>query len=141
MLFEQINLSSILAMGLMCLNKITLKKKKDFTSKAILLTLSIMFIMNTIFLNIDRSRSFYVISWIRTYQVVDSKELDLTEIKSTEAKNVIAVEQRIKEGISRGVIKESNDKFELTLVGEILYRFSDSTAKLFKLNGWFENKL
>lgn len=98
------------------------------------------FITSFFLLNIDRSRSFYVLEWTKKELILLREgQLDLNKIHSSEALNKVAIEQRIEEQINRGLMKRGPDRTYLTGTGIFLVKFSDYLSKLFVLRGWQEN--
>ena len=92
-------------------------------------------------LNIDRSRSFYVLGWVKSHQIEKSVSgITLRYIQSKEKKPNSAIEQRIEEHISRGIFRvNKNNVLELSTSGSILYYLSEASAEIFNLNGWKVN--
>jgi predicted transcriptional regulator len=66
--------------------------------------------------------------------------LILTGVKSHEALNADAIDSRLNEQISRGLINKLNGGYELTLRGSLMVKIADILSILFKLQGWNENK-
>jgi hypothetical protein len=91
-------------------------------------------------LNIDRSRSFYLISWISQNKLNYNKGEIEINVKSPEAKDKEAIEFRLEEQISRKIVKIELDKISLTILGKLIYFTSEKTSQLFSLKGWKENK-
>jgi hypothetical protein len=90
-------------------------------------------------LNVDRSRSLYVLSWVR-YEKIElvNDTLDLEKVYSSEKLNSRAIEQRLEEQISRGLVF-NNGKFKLTFRGKMTVQFADFIGSKFSLNGWEMN--
>lgn len=144
-LFEQI-LASTAVCFIVFLVKGLLSSKRLLTSSeylAWLLFVSIFFCFgaSVTLLNIDRSRSFYVLSWVDAGVVSGSiSKPDLKNVKSLEKIDVNAISQRLSEQSQRGLISVSNNEFSLTIGGRILVTLSKSLSNLFKLNGWNLNR-
>jgi hypothetical protein len=87
-------------------------------------------------LNIDRSRSFYLLSWVR-YEKIEfvNGKLDLENVRSSEKLNSEAIGQRLAEQVSRGLVSNEG-KFELTFRGKMTVKFSDFISSKFSLKGW-----
>lgn len=142
LLYEQINLTAFSAVVVIYFFrnpdwKVNIREK---ISQILLLTISISFILNTVLLNVDRSRSFYVLSWVSNNQIaIVSDDLKIT-VRSKEAMNYDGVKLRLNENISRGLIKENDGGFALTSRGEILLSISKTFANLFNLNNWKANE-
>jgi len=92
--------------------------------------------------NIDRSRSFYVLSWVNAGEVVNSGDnLDLSKVNSDEKLSTIAIQNRLSEQYQRGYVDFKENKWILTMKGRALLAISNWLATEFKLNGWIENKM
>jgi hypothetical protein len=92
--------------------------------------------------NIDRSRSFYVLSWVNAGQVVNNGDnLDLSKVNSDEKLSTIAIQNRLSEQYQRGYVDFKENKWILTMKGRALLAISNWLATEFKLNGWIENKM
>jgi hypothetical protein len=102
------------------------------------LSLVLMFLNQSVLLNIDRSRSTFVLAWVdRGFVTLDSSsEIQIRGSKSPEATNEIASVQRVEENYQRGLIKLEDGKFHLSMIGKVLLAFCDWTANFFDLRGW-----
>jgi hypothetical protein len=118
---------------------VTLLFKIDKT-KILIMTLIFYFIYSFLLVNIDRSRSFYVLSWVKLYQISSDLPHNLNQIKSSEAINRSAISQRLAEQKTRGLIKEEGGYLKLTNIGNFLFSISNLFAKIFNLSNWFYHK-
>jgi len=92
-------------------------------------------------LNIDRSRSFFILEWVNC---APSNQLYVIEskIESFYGKGELAAfNLRLAEHQARGLIVNKGNTIELTPLGVLLFRFSDLTATSFNLSGWKLNKI
>ena len=114
---------------------------------AVVVLLLISFVSSTVLvqtqtlLNIDRSRSYFILEWI---ECSPSKELLLVQNKITSvfgAGEIGAFNLRLVEQETRGFIAREGDTVNLTRLGSILFRFSEISAGVFKLSGWETNKI
>ena len=113
---------------------------KEITVFIILFAVTITQIFTGVLVNIDRSRSFYVLSWIHKSEIkVVSEGYDLKNIHSMEKLNNLAINQRIDEQISRGLVVLEDKKLRLSFIGTTLVNISDKTAQIFDLKGWKAN--
>ena len=97
-------------------------------------------ILTSTIVNIDRSRSFYIIAWVYENEVKQSNlQVDFTEVLSSEKKNSNGMSERLQEQIARGFIRNEGSMLKLTLKGAILYEISSGMASIFHLEGWFRN--
>jgi hypothetical protein len=141
LIFDQINLLSIiyvLVLALIILRRGVLRY--ELLVFAVISTLALGQTFTNVILNIDRSRSFFVLSWIR-YHEIDYKvdKFDVTKVRSDEKESQGAINNRIEEQITRGLVIQSKEKIELTTMGKIIVSISDQLAKIFSLNGWWTN--
>lgn len=113
---------------------------------SILLTLVIALLFfyqsaTSILINIDRSRSFYVLSWINKYQIGSSlNQNQFDSVRSSEKNSVVSIQKRIIEQESRGLVFKNGNVFSLTRLGKVTLGLSNYFAKLFRLQGWYQNK-
>ena len=97
-------------------------------------------LFNSVVLNIDRSRSFYVLGWVRSDEIrLENAGYDLSLVHSEEKLSKKAITVRINEQISRGLIRKDSHKISVSLSGKVITSAADSFAKFFHLAGWFSN--
>lgn len=147
-IFEEIVLASILATVLtfgftLYLNKVT----SSINSMRLLsyvnligLMLSLLVLPYTL-LNVDRSRSFYVLSWVDQGRVTVENGQIILEVKSKESADIAGVDLRLKEQAERGLIREGNGVYKVTNLGKLTLRIANLLAKLFNLTNWEANKV
>ena len=88
----------------------------------------------------DRSRSFYVLSWVDNGSISSSDgELNF-QIKSSEASDINGVALRLKEQIGRGLVQEVNGRYQLTPTGDLYISVANFLADLYRLENWDANK-
>ncbi len=142
LLFEEINvitaLSTLIILFMRTSNKHQLNIKK--IKESIVMFLAVSFLVNSVMLNIDRSRSFYVLSWVANGQVYIAPAENKLMIISPESSNVKGVYQRIEENKARGFITELDNKYELTFAGKIFLNVTNTIAKTYDLKNWNSNK-
>jgi hypothetical protein len=92
-------------------------------------------------LNIDRSRSFYVLSWVDESKVYFENGQIVLEVRSTESTDIAGVDLRLKEQEQRGLIREENGVYKVTNIGKLTLRIANLLAKLFNLSNWEANKV
>ncbi len=96
-------------------------------------------------LAVDRSRSFYVLSWVEKgwfNYAGASLNLDPTVVRGDidlDTDNLEPIQQRIDEQISRRLIEIKGEKIQLTPIGELFLSTSNLTATLFNLKNWKTN--
>jgi hypothetical protein len=141
LLFEQVNFSVVLVCTIFLLFRPVSSARFTFVNlRGYLITaLAIAFLLNTLFLNIDRSRSFYVLAWVSNGQVENIDGKMKVSSPSLEALNQKAAKIRIEEAQSRGLLDIENNQYRLTFLGELLLSSSNVLANLFELEQWKEN--
>jgi len=146
-LFEEIVFVSILA-ALITLGFTLYLKKVGFFSESIsllcyvnllALMLSILVLPYSL-INIDRSRSFYVLSWVDQGEVSIKNGQTVVKVESTEAADTAGVELRLKEQQQRGLIQEANGKYKVTNMGKLTLEIANLLARIFNLKNWEANK-
>ena len=146
-LFLQINLGFILFAALSFISFFAVKNyfSNELRYVILLFVIASMLVFQSsqfLLLNIDRSRSFYVISWVKNHDIaVTFSGYDLLEVKSDEKMSQSAIANRIDEQVDRGFITVESSHLELSKVGLMLYVISDRVAGIFRLDGWLINKL
>ena len=91
--------------------------------------------------NIDRSRSFYVLSWVNLNKVqIKSGELVLS-VNSSESVDKLGVLLRIQEQQQRGLVNEIEGTYRATRYGKVLLRIANFLAQLFNLQNWKTNRI
>ncbi len=92
-------------------------------------------------LNIDRSRSFYVLSWVEKSKVFETaSKLDLSKVKSNERLNSEAIQVRLDEHVSRGLIRFDENQYVITKLGRVYLLVAQYAAKIFRLDNWSKNE-
>jgi hypothetical protein len=142
-LFMQINLTG----GLYAITYLLIFRIQSysFTREAVLSSVTAFLIFFNTYqftlLNIDRSRSFYVLYWVDQYQLSKSFLFeDLKSVKSQERLNVVAVAERIVEQEKRKLIAEKNGSYQLSRLGHLTILFAEFLSDLFVLKNWDKNK-
>ena len=96
-------------------------------------------------LAIDRSRSFYVLSWIES-GIFAKNDNQLVLVRNNlpnsidlDRANLTPINQRIEEQISRKLVTVKGSKLFLTSSGEIMLNISIISARIFNLSSWKSN--
>ena len=148
-LFEQIMLSALLAAFFVLVTVLLLSRNSFIPSQRIptiswLILVSLLLIVtlgpNTV-MNVDRSRSFYVLSW------VEKSAIELTEdgrlvlnVNSPEKSNLVSIKERLDEQSARGLIEFRDQSYFLTWRGKLTLNIAEFLASFYKLDGWFKNR-
>ncbi len=146
-LFTQINLSILCGFALSSFILLARKKgnAKRFSRANLHLLITVQLIVFILLqfslVNIDRSRSFYVLSWANQNKVFQSRTgVTLVNVQSPEKLNSLAIQVRIDEQIQKNLLKLQGDKIEPSMGGKMMVLIADSLANLFKLENWKLNK-
>ena len=86
--------------------------------------------------NIDRSRSFFVLKWVAQYSESGVTILELGKIKNLSANEKFAIEKRILEQSQMGFISKKQDKFYITKAGKLLVFVFENFASIENLDGY-----
>ncbi len=135
LVFEKVTFSSLtLAIFLIIIKKI------NYQRLTIILTIYIC--LTQLFVNIDRSKSFYVLYWIENNEI----EYDLTNLTFlvkvpdiNSRTNEFDFIQRVQEHKIRGLVTQNGKRISLTSAGKVILKISDLSAKFFRLKGWVGN--
>ena len=146
-LFEQIIFTVCLSAGLSMLFFLLKIKvlsgrfnRDEFISLVVISGLLGFLILPLSLVNVDRSRSFYVLSWVDNGSISSSDgELNF-QIKSSEASDINGVALRLKEQIGRGLVQEVNGRYQLTPTGDLYISVANFLADLYRLENWDANK-
>jgi hypothetical protein len=142
LIYEQINISILISSSFYAFWVLRHRKIPLFflMKKFVVLSLAVSLVLNLSILNIDRSRSFYVLSWIKNKSISIDENRLLINIQSLEGRNRQAVIQRITEARSRGLLHSTTEEIKLTTLGEVFFFGSNQIAEFYNLSGWFENE-
>lgn len=113
----------------------------DKVIASVCLAIVLMSLNQTFLLNIDRSRSTFVLAWVDKNLVYsDSKNrIYFNGVESLENLNQEASAQRVMENVQRGLIEPFDRSFKLTASGKFLLKLCEFSADFFDLRGWKEN--
>jgi len=137
-LFEQIIIVGFLN-GFLLLLLLSWKKGDCQATIVEVLLVATLFIglANFSLVNIDRSRSFYLLAWTDQGKVRESSlQLDLGMVMSKENQNIEAIEKRLYEQVSRGLISINDNVYYLTDSGKVYLFISSNLANWFDLQNW-----
>lgn len=146
-LFEEIIYASILSTLLTIGSTFFLKSRKLLhDSNRLLVYINIIALLVSILilpytlLNVDRSRSFYVLSWVDQNKISKFGDQFLVQVQSSESLDIPGVKQRVEEQQQRGLIRENNGVYQVTEIGSSMLGVANFLAKLFNLENWESNK-
>ena len=132
LIFEKIIASTLILI-------IVLLLVKKFNYKRLSIILIVWILMILLFVNIDRSKSFYILFWVENNKISISgdNETYLKNFPKIKSRiNEYDFTQRIKEHEARGLISSGNGELFLTKSGKLMLLTSDLLARIFRLKGW-----
>lgn len=148
-LFEAIIFSSIVSALFLVLLAYVLWHMKILTIQlvpticwALITSMLIVVILgpNTV-MNIDRSRSFYILSWVQNGGIrIDEDGKLLIQVDSPERLNTRGIQERLLEQSSRGLLELRGQTYYLTNTGKITLAVANTIANFYHLDGWFKNR-
>ena len=136
-LFEQIVIIGFLGGFLFLIFSAMTVRFKTTTSEVLLVSILFISLANLSLVNIDRSRSFYLLAWVGDSKVFQyDSRLDLSMVLSSESSNIDAIKVRLNEQISRGLVSQGGSEYSLTNLGKTYLLISDILADWFELENW-----
>lgn len=146
-LFEEIIYASILSTLLTLGSTFFLKNRELlYDSNRLLVYINIIALLSSVLilpyslLNVDRSRSFYVLSWVDQNKISKSGNQILIQVQSSESLDIVGIKQRVEEQQQRGFIRENNGVYQVTEIGSFMLGVANLLAELFNLENWELNK-
>jgi hypothetical protein len=141
-LFVNINLVFVFLCFPLVIFFVGAKKFKSSTLLTLIIALLFFYQSATsILINIDRSRSFYVLSWVDKYQIKSDVDTNPYEsVQSPEKYSIGSIQKRVVEQVNRGLISNNGSEFSLTRSGKVTLQVSNFFARIFNLQGWYQNK-
>jgi hypothetical protein len=139
LLFEQIIYTNLSVSALYLVFRKHIRKQFNLSIQDVIQLIVIGFlasclIVPNILLNVDRSRSFYVLAWVDAGKVSHKNGEFVIRAESLEASDKAGVIQRIAEQQDRGLIQE--DQMTLTAKGKFFLDLADFLSRVFKLENW-----
>ena len=146
-LFEEIIYASILSVALTLGLTFLLKKRRLLNdSNQLLIYINIIALLVSVLilpyslLNVDRSRSFYVLSWVDQNKISKLGDQILVDVLSSQSLDIAGVSQRIQEQQQRGLIREADGRYQVTISGSFILGIANFLSELFNLENWKSNK-
>jgi hypothetical protein len=91
--------------------------------------------------NIDRSRSFYVLSWADQGKIVNLESgFALKNVSSIERLNPEAINVRVAEQIEKNLLSLDGNLVRTTSSGKLAVWVAEKLSEIFKLQNWELNK-
>lgn len=102
-----------------------------------LLIVSISFILVTfLLLNIDRSRSFFLLKWVESSGTQGTSIRELQKLKNLSDSDLAAVKQRVREQDQSGFLYKENERIYISFQGKILVFVFRNLASFENLKGY-----
>jgi hypothetical protein len=89
-------------------------------------------------LNVDRSRSFYLIKWVSESSKTGTTLQEISESKNLSPEDIKDFRQRINEQKESGTLKVENGQIKVTFLGSIVVAISRFFAKFASLEGYLK---
>ena len=135
-LFLQICATSLFAYVTIMLFRITGKRSIFLNPELAVIAISFV-IITTLTLNIDRSRSVFVLKWVN--ELSSSSPVKVEEIvkfKDLSPLDTAVVAQRLDEQEQLGLLDEVGNGYKLSVFGNLFVKFASAFAKLMNLSGF-----
>lgn len=147
-LFEEIILASVISsfLGFSCCLYLRRVNVLNDPIRTISYLMIIGLLLSTLvfpysLVNIDRSRSLYVLSWVDLNQVCVKSGETIVNVRSPESIAMVAISLRLQEHELRGLVIEKNGCFQITRNGKFILGLANLLAQIFKLENWELNKI
>jgi hypothetical protein len=111
----------------------SLLRGRELTSIVVAFTLISFFT-----LNIDRSRSFYLIKWVSESSNTGTTIQEISRIQNFSSADIADFRQRIQEQEESGTLKVENGRIKVTFLGSIVVSISKFIAKIESLDGYLK---
>jgi len=95
----------------------------------------------SVIMNVDRSKSLYVLNWFHEEQPVSKSQMEILLIKKYGEYDKIYIEQRIQEQLERKVFQKKGNFIALTKLGSFYWNVGNIVARIFHLDGWFASRI
>jgi hypothetical protein len=143
LLFEQIIYTNLSVCALYLVFRKRLKNRLNLSIQDVIQLIVIGFLASCLIvpntlLNVDRSRSFYVLAWVDAGKISLKNGEFVIRAESLEASDKAGVIQRIAEQQDRGLIQE--DQMTLTAKGKFFLNLANFLSWVFNLENWKLNR-
>lgn len=98
--------------------------------------LMVFVVLSSSLINVDRSRSIFVLKWISSSQELGISESELALKHQESGIGTTAISQRVREQIQIGTVAIESNKLHLTLRGRVILRISFILSDLANLKGF-----
>ncbi len=105
----------------------------------LLISLIVFLILSTLLLNIDRSRSVFLLKWTKEVGISHSVSAEsIIRYKHFPLSDLSPISQRLNEQSQLGTLNKSGSHYSLTLVGRLIVRLAEVVSRVASLNGYKE---
>ena len=139
--FDAVLLTAIILLTIIGLIGLLKREYLKLNVKDVIISLLVLYIFfATVLVNVDRSRSVFVLSWVGNNLVkIEPPGYDLSLIKSYASEDYDGIEMRLNEHMKRNLIQTNDSQVSLTNYGSILLGIIEFSAKFFNLQGFYKN--
>jgi hypothetical protein len=139
--FDAVLLTTIILLIINALIGLLKREYLKLAVKDVIISLLVLYIsFTTVLVNVDRSRSVFVLSWVSNNLVkIEPPGYDLSLINSYASKDYYGIEMRLNEHMKRNLIQTNDSQVSLTNYGSILLGIIEFSAKFFNLQGFYKN--
>lgn len=112
---------------------------ESFRGREMVATLIAFTLISFTTLNIDRSRSFFLLKWVGQYESTSGVSIqEIAKMKSLTETEVSAIQQRVQEQKQSIMLTGSGANLRLTTIGRIFVKACSFLAHLFNLQGYIK---
>ena len=107
-----------------------------FHGRELAITLIVFTLLSFTTLNIDRSRTFYLLKWVSIAGEAGTSTTDMAKKYNFSGQDIIDIRQRVEEQTESRSIVEVDGKLKLTLLGKLIVNTSTFIANFANLSGY-----
>ena len=135
-IFIQIIVCSIILLSLLYLLRLSNSKFKFFNGNELLIIAISFIVVTFLLLNIDRSRSFFLLKWVDSSGSNGITVQEIQKQKNLSESDLVAVEQRIQEQDQSGFLIVRNERIYISQEGKVLVFIFRNLARVENLTGY-----
>lgn len=135
-IFIQIIVCSIILLSVLYLLRLSNSKFKFFNGNELLIIAISFIVVTFLLLNIDRSRSFFLLKWVDSSGSNGITVQEIQKQKNLSESDLVAVEQRIQEQDQSGFLIVRNERIYISQEGRVLVFIFRNLARVENLTGY-----
>ena len=135
-IFIQIIVCSIILLSVLYLLRLSNSKFKFFNGNELLIIAISFIVVTFLLLNIDRSRSFFLLKWVDSSGSNGITVQEIQKQKNLSESDLVAVEQRIQEQSQSGFLIVRNERIYISQEGKVLVFIFRNLARVENLAGY-----